>query len=124
MAIPKRVAYPASVSDDWCEECGTRPREHRATCSQFTVTPTARALRTLQVLDQAMPLDPHRHLLIEAQTHLGEALGLECTGEVDGRNADGSPAYYSHNGDTCPIHEWLVPADDATVERGRRNCAQ
>jgi hypothetical protein len=69
------------------------------------------ALRALQKLDELHDLGDHRYLVIEAQTDLGEALGLECTGVVDGENEDGSPAYYSHNGDTCPIHEWLYESD-------------
>lgn len=79
----------------------------------------ALALRALQKLDERQGLDvatvnvagKHRYLITEAQTHLGEALGLECTGAPDGVNEDGSVAYYSHNGDTCPIHEWLVDGD-------------
>jgi hypothetical protein len=69
------------------------------------------ALRRLQVLDEVADLGDHRHLLIAAETELGEILGFECTGEVDGENADGTSAFYSHNGDTCPIHEWLVEED-------------
>ena len=69
------------------------------------------ALRALQKLDEVHNLGDHRHFLIEALTALGVELGLECTGVVDGTNSDGSPAYYSHNGDTCPIHEWLVKED-------------
>lgn len=74
------------------------------------------ALRELQRLDEAHELGEHRHYLIRAQTELGELLGLECTGEVDGTNADGSPAFYSHNGNTCPVHEWLVPEDQHELE--------
>ena len=72
------------------------------------------ALRRLQQLDEVERIE-HRHLLIAALTALGAALGLECTGTVDGWNEDGSPAYYSHDGDTCPIHEWLVPEDAKEV---------
>jgi len=72
--------------------------------------PAERALRAIQSLDELEKLK-HRHLLIEAETALGELLGLECTGVVDGTNADGSPAYYDHSGNTCPIHEWLTESD-------------
>lgn len=75
-------------------------------------TPVALALRALQKLDELDSI-PNRHLLIEAQTQLGKDLGLECTGVRDGEG-------YEHNGDTCPIHEWLVPGDAATIEVGRR----
>lgn len=68
------------------------------------------ALRAIQKLDELQPT-PHRHLIIEAESRLGELLGLECTGVADWWNDDGTPAGYSHNGDTCPIHEWLVPSD-------------
>lgn len=79
-------------------------------------TPIALALRAIQKYDEMAPVSgPHRYLLIEAETHLGKCLGLTCTGEVDGTNEDGTPAYYSHNGDTCPIHEWLVPTDAPEV---------
>ena len=73
--------------------------------------PLGRALRALQRLDERADLGPQRYHLIEAETLLGELLGLDCTGEPDGWNADGSVALYSHNGGTCPIHEWFVPAD-------------
>lgn len=76
------------------------------------------ALRALQKLDEAHNLGDHRHFLIEALTALGAELGLECTGVVDGTNPDGSPAYFSHNGDTCPIHEWLVPEDSRESGEG------
>jgi hypothetical protein len=73
------------------------------------------ALRALQKLDEIVSLGTHRYLLIEAETALGELLGLECTGEVDGTNADGTPAFYSHNGSTCPIHEWLIEQDGRDI---------
>jgi hypothetical protein len=77
------------------------------------LSPVSRALRALQRYDELAPYSEVglRYLIIEAQTALGEELGLTCTGEPDGWNPDGSVAYYSHNGETCPIHEWLVEAD-------------
>jgi len=30
-------------------------------------------------------------------------------------NEDGTVAYYSHDGDTCPIHEWLVDSDSVNA---------
>lgn len=86
-------------------------------------TPAGRALRALQVYDELIPgtekgaAHTYRYLIIEAETALGEVLGLECTGEEDGWNEDGSVAFYSHDGDTCPVHEWLVPADHELAER-------
>lgn len=74
------------------------------------------ALRALQKLDQVHSLGEHRYFLIEALTALGDELGLQCTGVVDGTNSDGSPAYYSHDGDTCPIHEWLYEEDAKGLE--------
>lgn len=74
------------------------------------------ALRRLQQLDEAVGLGPARRWLIEAETALGEELGLECTGEPDGWNEDGSIAFYEHNGDTCPIHEWFTESDHAEAE--------
>lgn len=74
------------------------------------------ALRALQRYDELTPAGPYRYHLIEAETLLGGLLGLECTGEADACNADGSIALYSHNGDTCPIHEWLVPADQSQAQ--------
>jgi hypothetical protein len=69
------------------------------------------ALRLLQKLDERHDLGDHRYLVIAAETKLGEELGLECTGVVEGRNEDGSPAYYAHDSETCPIHEWVEPSD-------------
>lgn len=74
-------------------------------------TPVAKALRALQMFDEKTHIDNTRYLLMEAMSHLGEELGLECTGVVDGWNDDDSPAFYKHNGSTCPIHEWLVESD-------------
>ncbi len=69
------------------------------------------ALRRIQMIDERVDLGDFRHLAIEAMDALGEELGLTCTGEIDGTNSDGSPAYYSHDGDTCPIHEWMDKGD-------------
>lgn len=69
------------------------------------------ALRALQKLDEIHDLGDHRYFVIEAQTALGEELGLECTGAPSGWNEDGSPAYYSHDSETCPIHEWFDESD-------------
>lgn len=71
-------------------------------------TNAGRALRALQQLDQFDRLD-NRHLLIVAQDALGAELGLECTGACEGA-VNGFP-FYDHSGNTCPIHEWLVPED-------------
>ncbi len=73
-----------------------------------------RALRALQRYDELAPASEYRYLLIQAQSALGDILGLECTGVPDGWNEDGTVAFLSHNGDTCPIHEWLVPLDALT----------
>lgn len=78
------------------------------------------ALRALQRLDELADLGENRRHLIEAESELGEVLGLECTGEVDGTNEDGSPAYFSHNGETCPIHEWLVEQDGREIHARQR----
>lgn len=81
----------------------------------------ALALRALQALDEQAQLDDkHRKLLILAEDHLGELLGVGCSGEREG---DG---YYSHNGSTCPRHEWLVKKDynavhDALLEQSIRD---
>ena len=71
-----------------------------------------RALRALQKYDELVGSGadvPGRHLLIEAETALGAILGLTCTGVEE------TPGYYDHSGDTCPVHEWLVPEDHAAV---------
>jgi hypothetical protein len=80
-------------------------------------TPVGRALRKLQMLDeiQDMSVDG-RALVLQAQTLLGEELGLDCTGEEAGWRGDGSAFLWDHNSGTCPIHEWLVPADNAGRE--------
>ena len=79
--------------------------------SDHVQTHAATALRAIQRLDELSDLGENRRHLIEAETALGEVLGLVCTGEEDGWNEDGSVAYFSHNENTCPIHEWLVPQD-------------
>lgn len=76
-----------------------------ATAHVQTEGNVASALRALQVLDQVSAFD-HRVLLSEAQTALGEELGLTCTGVDEG---DG---FFSHDAGTCPIHEWLCPDED------------
>ena len=77
-------------------------------------SPLARALRALQSLDQHVI--PNRHLLIRAETLIGELMGYQCTGTPDGWDEDGTVAAYSHDGDTCPIHEWLVETDSPDYE--------
>lgn len=72
------------------------------------------ALRALQKLDELESVS-NRYLIIQAEDHLGVIADLVCTGEVDGVNADGTPAFYDHNGETCPIHEWLVEADGREI---------
>jgi hypothetical protein len=71
--------------------------------------PEARALRAVQKLDQFSSVEG-REYLIEAEDALGELLGLDCTAD----DPDASP-FYSHNGETCLIHEWLVPSDAEEV---------
>jgi hypothetical protein len=72
-------------------------------------TRPALALRGLQMLDQ-MQRDRQRSALERATLYrcmdsLGACLFIACTGT-------GSPDEgYEHNGDTCPVHEWLVPDD-------------
>lgn len=87
--------------------------------SEHVQAHAANALRALQRFDELEKFG-NRHLLIQAETELGAVLGLECTGEEDGWNEDGSVAYWSHNGITCPIHEWLVQSDAAEVHEQKR----
>ena len=62
----------------------------------------ALALRAIQKADDLPPGSPEaRDYLMRACDLLGFQLGLECSSD-DPRD---------HNGDTCPIHEWLVPGD-------------
>lgn len=75
-----------------------------------------RALRNLQILDEVLSVEPRvRELLIEAETLLGRAQGLECTGEPSGWLEDGTVTMWSHDGDTCPVHEWLEESDHGTA---------
>jgi hypothetical protein len=73
--------------------------------------PVLRALRALQILDEVENLN-HRPILMAALTALGEALDLPCTGEADGWEADGTVLFWSHNGVTCPTHEWVSEWED------------
>lgn len=75
----------------------------------------ALALRELQKLDEVADLNGHRYMLIRAESHLGEILGLSCTGEPAIFAADGSVDGYDHDMGTCPIHEWLVPDDQREI---------
>lgn len=70
------------------------------------------ALRALQKLDELEHIT-HRELLLEAQDALGRELGLECSGRREGDHGD--VLAYDHSGNTCRIHEWLVPADSEEV---------
>jgi hypothetical protein len=87
----------------------------------FVSSPTARTLRLLQQLDEVLAyVDTEilaRRYLVEAESQLGELLGLACTGEPETVNPGTGEAYtaYDHSGDTCPIHEWLVPSDQKEV---------
>lgn len=64
------------------------------------------ALRALQALDEREQLGVEERLeVMRALDALGHLLGLECTGVAEGGG------WYSHNGDTCPIHEWLDERD-------------
>lgn len=74
-------------------------------------SPAALALRALQKYDQLQSTPIHRDLLLDAMTYLGEVLGLDCTGVAEGGG------FYDHAGDTCPVHEWLVPVDRDIAER-------
>ena len=78
-------------------------------------TPAARALRAIQTLDELLPTAEHRRYIIEAEDALGWILGLDCTAD-DPRDTP----HLSHNGETCPIHEWLVPADQLAANAERR----
>jgi hypothetical protein len=84
-------------------------------------TPAALALRALQKYDQAVPVAQQsgppdravlvsRPLLLEAQSELGKLLGLRCAGVAEGNG------WFSHNGETCPVHEWLVAEDHDAVQ--------
>lgn len=73
-------------------------------------TRTARALRGLQVLDKMQGRGARRAwyertLMLRAMDALGAQLSIRCTGV--GNPEEG----YDHNGDTCPVHEWLIEAD-------------
>lgn len=73
-------------------------------------TRAARALRGLQILDQMTGRGVkrpwlERTVLLSTMDVLGAQLFLRCTGTPDGQGE------YQHDGGTCPIHEWLVPAD-------------
>ena len=81
-------------------------------------TPAARALRAIQKYDEVAGsgLDAeHRYLLLEAESELGALLGLDCTGEPSSWTREGVVVGYDHDGETCPIHEWLVPSDQKEV---------
>jgi hypothetical protein len=73
-------------------------------------SPAGLALRELQKLDEIASLGDARVHLTAAQGHLGKLLGLTCTGDAEGKH------FYGHDGGTCPIHEWLVPADQHEVQ--------
>lgn len=77
-------------------------------------SPEAKTLRALQRYDEVQPSTWGRAHLMEAQTILGKTLGLACTGVDEGGG------FYAHDGDTCPIHEWLVSADAEKVEEEAR----
>lgn len=79
-------------------------------------------LRRLQQIDEAVGLGPARKWLTEAQDALGAELGLECTGVVSFTFPSGAREY-EHNGDTCPIHEWLDPGDQPEAEQMRERVA-
>lgn len=78
----------------------------RAKVAAVAGSPTGMALRSLQQLDQVANLGEYREILVEAEDRLGVALDLACTGEKEG------PHLYSHGSGTCPVHEWLVEADE------------
>ena len=84
----------------------------------FVSSPAALALRAIQKYDEIAATGPavmHRDLLIEAETHLGELLGLSCSGEPSSWTREGVITAYDHDGETCPVHEWLVPSDQKEV---------
>jgi hypothetical protein len=78
-------------------------------------SPLGLALRALQRLDEVADLGLNRQHLIEAETILGAALGLDCTGEPGSWNGEGGVIGFDHNGDTCPVHEWLVESDQVKL---------
>jgi hypothetical protein len=88
--------------------------------SDFISQPAALALRAIQKYDEVAgsALDAqHRYLLIEAETELGRLLGLDCSGEPGSWTREGVVTAYDHDGDTCPVHEWLVESDQKEVTR-------
>ena len=83
-----------------------------------TASREALLLRGLQILDELVTV-PDRSILIVAESELGAELGLECTGRPGGWAEDGTVVAYDHNGETCPIHEWLEESDPASLKRRR-----
>ena len=87
--------------------------------SAFVAQPAALALRALQKYDEVAAYPPgeieHRALIIEAESELGNLLGLACTGEPSSWTREGVVTAYDHDGDTCPVHEWLVDSDQKEV---------
>jgi hypothetical protein len=78
------------------------------------------ALRAIQQYDELAPYSELglRYLLIRAEDALGRELGLTCTGEPSSWEVGTERVTgYDHNGDTCPIHEWLVEGDQQEVAR-------
>lgn len=70
-------------------------------------SPVALALRDVQRFDQMHSSGADREVLLRVMDALGRALNLACTGVRE----PGEVLAYDHSGDTCPIHEWLVPSD-------------
>ena len=82
------------------------------------LVPAELALRAIQKYDEVAgsALDARfRYLLIEAESELGALLGLACTGEPSSWTREGVVLAYDHDGETCPVHEWLVPADQVEI---------
>lgn len=65
------------------------------------------ALRALQRYDEVQDLGPaERDRLVRVQEDLGARIGLDCTG------TGGAYDSRHHDGETCPIHEWVEPETD------------
>jgi hypothetical protein len=91
---------------------GDIARAHSLRAETF-IGPVARALRAIQQYDELGDPGDHRLLLVQAMDALGQELGLRCTGTAEG---DG---FYDHGAETCPVHEWLVEADQLQTEEAR-----
>lgn len=76
-------------------------------------TPAAQTLRAMQMLDSRSSYGLRRdyrtrELWCEAYDQLGKLLGLKCSGYANPQSEGGG---YSHDGESCLLHEWLIPGD-------------